>query len=247
MTSARAGAIAFDLFHTLVDPEEFRPNEFHRPRAAAELLGIPVDRFSAAWEASAKDRQVSMSPSVVERVQALCRGFGVSPPREVWPKVEDILGRYTDLALLNPRRNVLDTLQHLRTEGWVLGVLSNCDEREKRPWSSSELAPLFDAAVFSCEVGFAKPSLEAYQALIPRWGGIPPEDAIFVGDGSNDELAGARRAGFRKIVFQSGFVSVNGLRSAAANEKIREQADVTVNGLPDLAGVLPHLGFGANE
>jgi putative hydrolase of the HAD superfamily len=245
MTSLRARAIAFDLFHTLVDPEEFRPGEFHRPRAVAELLGLPVERVSALWEASAKERQVSMSPTVVERVQALCRDLGISPPVSVWPKVEDILGRYTDLAILNPRRNVLDILQHLRAEGWVLGLLSNCDEREKRSWSSSELAPLFDAAVFSCEVGFAKPSLEAYRALVPRWGGIPLEDAVFVGDGSNDELAGARRAGFRRIVFQSGFVSVNGLRPTSANEKIRAQADVEVHGLTELSKVLPELRVGS--
>jgi putative hydrolase of the HAD superfamily len=233
-------AIAFDLFHTLVDPEEFRPAGFRRPQVVAELLGLPVDWFANAWEAQLRERQVSITPTVVERVQALCRERGVVPPAKVWPEVDDIMGRFTDLAILNPRRTVVHTLQDFRKRGWTLGLLSNCDEREMRSWPKSELAPLFDAAAFSCELGVAKPSINAYRALVPRWGGVPLEEAVFVGDGANDELAGARGAGFSKVVFQSGFVSTNGLRTAAANERIRAQADTTVDVFGDLVKLLPH-------
>lgn len=232
-------AVAFDLFHTLVDPEQFRPKLFLRPPEIAKLLGIPVIEFTEAWNALSDERQVTLRPTVVERVQSLCQRFGVAPRPEVWPQVDAIWGRFTDLALLNPQRNVVETLRRLRENGWKLGVVSNCDEREMRSWGRSELAPLFDAAVFSCEVGFAKPAAEAYRALVPRWGGIPLEEAVFVGDGSNDELAGARRAGFAKVVFQFEFVSVNQLRPAERNRELRAQADATLGKLADVLRLLP--------
>lgn len=232
-------AIAFDLFHTLVDPEQFRPAEFVRSREIAHLLGVPPEEFVAAWDAMSGERQITMRPSVVERAQSLARRWGVSPPPEVWSEVDEIWGRYTDFALLNPQRNVLTTLRTLRRRGWTLGLVSNCDEREMRSWAGSELAPLFDAAVFSCMVGFAKPSLEAYRALVPRWGGIALEEAVFVGDGSNDELAGARRAGFSKVIFQGEFVSVNRLRPAERNNELRAQADASLTELADLVPLLP--------
>ena len=227
-------AVAFDLFHTLVDPEEFRPPEFRRAREIARLLDLSEPEFVAAWDADSDARQVTRSPGVVERVQAYCRAHGVSPSPDVWLRVDDVLGRYCDLAIRNPHREVLETLGELRRRGWTLGLVSNCDEREHREWPASPLAPLFAAAVFSCDVGFAKPSPEAFRALIPRWKGIPLAAAVFVGDGNGGELRGARRAGFSRVVFQSGFVSVNGLRPPAENEEIRRQADETISKLGDL-------------
>jgi putative hydrolase of the HAD superfamily len=236
---AQLRAIAFDLFHTLVDPEEFRPPEFRRAAAAATLLELPVEQFSLMWDSSERGRQLTLSPTVLERVQRICREFQVWPSPEVWSQIDDIMGRYQDMAILKPRKEVLQTLRRLKDEGWVLGLLSNCDEREMRSWKRSELASLFDATVFSCEAGFAKPSPEAYQTLIGRWGEVPPAESVYVGDGANDELAGARRAGFSMIVFQSGFVSVNGLRPAAENDRIRTQADSEIRGIEELPEVLP--------
>ncbi len=234
----RARAVAFDLFHTLVDPEEFRPPEFHRASAVAARLGLPEAEFTAAWNAGAAERQVSLTPTVVERVRSICRSFGVTPAPAAWAEVDDLLGRYTDLALLRPRATVVSALRRLRESGWTLGLLSNCDERERRGWSRSELARWFDAVVFSCEVGAAKPSTAAFRALVPRWGGIPLEESVFVGDGANDELVGARRAGFARVVFQAGFVSVNGLRSAEANERVRAEADAVVRDVSEVPGLL---------
>lgn len=50
---------------------------------------------------------------------------------------------------------------------------------------------------------------------VPRAGSTMVEnirlsDAIFVGDGPNNELAGARDAGFSRVIFDSEFVAYNG-------------------------------------
>ena len=232
-------AVAFDLFHTLVDPEDFRPKEFVRPREIARLLGLPPAEFEQYWAAELPVRMVQRAPSVTDRVRQYCATQGLSPPPGIWSDVSDILGRYTDLALRNPRRNVEEALRRLKARGLRLGVVSNCDEREVRAWPESPIAKWFDAAVFSCDIGVAKPAVEAYSALSPRWGHIPLSEAIFVGDGSHDELAGARRAGFAQVVFDAQFVAVNGIRSSEENERVQNDADLTITALDELLPALP--------
>jgi len=231
-------AIAFDLFHTIVDPEDFRPKEFIRTREISKLIGLPEREFEEFWTKGRQERIVTMTPSVTDRVRIYCAGVGLSPSTKIWPLVDDILGRYTDLAIRNPRRSILDSLQRLRRRGFVIGLLSNCDEREVRSWPGTALSKLFDATVFSCEVGFAKPSPESYFALVPKWGSIPLREAIFVGDGANDELSGARHAGFSHVVFDSEFVAVNGLRSSAENERLRKESDSEVTSLSQLESLI---------
>jgi FMN phosphatase YigB (HAD superfamily) len=231
-------AVAIDLFHTLVDPEEFRPTWFRRASAVAGLLGLPVEEFEAYWASISEQRIVTMIPTMVDRVRSYCAGRGISRPASEWAQVAELLGRYSDKAILNPGPRIVEALGRLRERGLVLGLLSNCDEREMQPWRASPLAPYFDAAVFSCELGVAKPSVEAYRALVPRWGGIPLAEAVFVGDGSNHELEGARRAGFRRSVFDGEFVSVNRLRTPEANEIFRREADASIRSLAELGTLL---------
>jgi putative hydrolase of the HAD superfamily len=240
-------AVAFDLFHTLVDPEEYRPREFQRARAVADLLHMPQDEFAAYWASELPSRLVTLRPTVLERVQAFCHEKGIFPLKSVWPEVNDILGRYQDQAILHPHPTMLATLRALKEAGWTLGLISNCDEREMMRWPESEQAPLFDGTVFSCVVGAAKPSVEAYESLIARWGGAPLAAAAFVGDGNSDELAGARRAGFAKVVFQAEFVSKNGLRPASANEALAKDADVTISDIRELPRILPSLPGRASD
>jgi putative hydrolase of the HAD superfamily len=235
---SRVRAIAFDLFHTLVDPEELRPKEFVRARAVAELLGLPLPAFEAYWAETQRARQVGAVPTSTERVRQFCSASGIVLPNDVWPRVSELLSRYADAAVRTPHAQIVHALQRLKRRGIVLGLVSNCEECEIGAWPESALAPLFDATVFSCQVGCAKPSPEAYRALVPRWGGIPLGEAVFVGDGSNDEIGGARRAGFRWAIFDSEFVSRNGLRSPEENDRIQSQADRSIRNLDDLERLL---------
>jgi HAD superfamily hydrolase (TIGR01549 family) len=95
---------------------------------------------------------------------------------------------------LNIRTDVIDLLAGLRKRNLKLGLISNCTEEEVRHWHKSELAHYFDDAVFSYEVGLAKPDIRIYQLACERLG-VKPEHSIFVGDGGSNELDGASHAG----------------------------------------------------
>jgi len=85
-------AVVFDLFHTLVDPEEFRPRDFDRAGRVAEILGLDSAAFRLFWERELLDLVVS-GDDPAERAAAYARGLGHGvTPRQV-AAVSDALGR----------------------------------------------------------------------------------------------------------------------------------------------------------
>jgi FMN phosphatase YigB (HAD superfamily) len=64
-----------------------------------------------------------------------------------------------------------------------------------------------DAVALSIDTKMVKPDPAAYSYVLDRLGGIPPENAIFVGDGENQELEGATAAGFGKVGFLRQYVA----------------------------------------
>jgi putative hydrolase of the HAD superfamily len=68
-------------------------------------------------------------------------------------------------------------------------------------WPETQFHGLFDAEVFSCSVGLRKPDPRIYLLACEQLG-VEPREAVFVGDGANDELAGAERVGMGAILFE---------------------------------------------
>lgn len=99
-------AIVFDLFHTLVDPEDFRPKEFRRVERAAELLGVRPDHFSAFWQRTASLRNRSRAKANVQFLREYLADLGLPPPDSALAQADHALGHYQDLAIINPRPQV---------------------------------------------------------------------------------------------------------------------------------------------
>ena len=125
---------------------------------------------------------------------------------------------------LRLREGARDTLTELRDRGLKLGLITVCSEEVPAAWPESELSGLFDVETFSSETGLIKPDSEIYLTTA-RALGVDPVDAMFVGDGANDELDGAARVGMTPVLFVprgepqwSGLVDWSGLRIAALDE-----------------------------
>lgn len=229
-------AIVFDLFHTLVDPEDFRPRDFDRAERVAAVLEVEEGPFREYWEGELARLAVSPDRASDAALRyARARGRAVGPAHGA--AVDDILGRYQDLALERPRAEVVEALRALRRLGLGLGLLSNAHERDVRSWERSPLRPHLDAAAFSCFIGHAKPEAAAYRSVLARLG-VEAGRAAFVGDGGGGELAGARRHGFALVVLVSGQALRSGLRDRAQVETLEAEADLHLPGVEDLPGVL---------
>ncbi|WP_346533844.1 HAD-IA family hydrolase [Micromonospora sp. DPT] len=88
----------------------------------------------------------------------------------------------------------LDVLDALREEGHPLALISNATAETAEAWPQSQLARRFDVAIFSCDVGLAKPDPAIYRTATERLG-VAPAQCVFVGDGADGELAGAAEVG----------------------------------------------------
>jgi putative hydrolase of the HAD superfamily len=76
-----------------------------------------------------------------------------------------------------------------------------CSEDVVDVWPETPFAGLFDAEVFSSSCGLRKPDARIYRLALDELG-VEPTDALFVGDGANDELAGAERVGMRAVLIR---------------------------------------------
>ena len=229
------GAFVFDLFHTLVDTEHLRPSGFRAETAVAEACGLDLDRFGAFWSATYVERETTPI-DLVELVERFCKTERGPPTPDERTNVDRIFGLCTDEALRKPEQGIVELVAKLALRR-PIGVLSNCHEREVRCWAESPLARHVTVFGRSCDIGAMKPDSRPYRWMAMQLG-IEPGQSLYVGNGSSDELAGARQAGFGYIVHCNVFDRSNGL--VESDEQLRRagQADTTVDTVEELEDAL---------
>jgi putative hydrolase of the HAD superfamily len=181
-------AVVFDLFETLVDYDDRRSREFSS--SAARLCGRDPEEFHDVWIDGRPARETApMAPYLAS--------LGVED--SAMQHFLELRRDWTRGILARPRDGVIETLGELRRRGIPTGLITVCSEDVVDVWAETPFAGLFDAEVFSCSCGFRKPDGRIYRLALDELGVAPPE-ALFVGDGANDELAGAERVGMRAIL-----------------------------------------------
>jgi len=180
-------AVVFDLWDTLVDFDPVAGREFQDQ--VASRLGRDPDEFAALWFEGRAQRE---SGTLREYL------LGIGAPEAL---VDELVGMRRDStrSLLAPRPGALETLVELRAQGLGVGLITVCSEDVPDVWGETPFVHLFDATVFSCSVGMRKPDPRIYRLACEELG-VEPEEAMFVGDGANDELAGARRVDMEAIL-----------------------------------------------
>ena len=180
--------VIFDLWDTLVEwPVE--EAAVLKSRLAEHVDAAP-DEFDRRWTASYRASQTGP-------LAAVYRSLGV-PDEHVDAHVT---ARHEFARrVLRLRDGARETLAELRRRGIRLGMISVCSEEVPTAWPETELAGLFDVETFSSECGLVKPEPEIYLRTSEALE-LDPADCFFVGDGANDELAGAERVGMTAVLF----------------------------------------------
>jgi putative hydrolase of the HAD superfamily len=181
-------AVVFDLFETLVDYDDRRSREYSS--AVARLCGRDPDEFHDVWIEGRPVRETGpMAPYLAS--------LGVE--EDAMQHFLELRRDWTRGILARPRDGVVDTLRELRRRGIRTGLITVCREDVADVWGESPFAGLFDAEVFSSSCGLRKPDARIYRLALDELG-VEPAEALFVGDGANDELGGAERAGMRAVL-----------------------------------------------
>lgn len=231
------GAV-FDLFHTLVDTEYLRPDGFDAIEVVAEICGLDPVSLRSFWDETYVERETTVL-DLTDLLERYCRQLDRQLTPEQRASADEIFGVCKDDALRVPEQDMVTLFAGLAAT-MPIGVLSNCHEREVRCWGESPFAPLTSSFGRSTRIGAMKPTPIAYEWVL-RELQVDPAAAIYVGNGSSDELGGARRAGFGAVVHCNVFDRSNGLVSTDEQRRRAGQADASVDTIDQLAMVLTDL------
>lgn len=179
----RTDAVIFDLWETLIDWD----------REAAALMS---DRIEARTGIGFRERWYAAPDRYTAPVRQVLADVGV--PADAMDEVCEIRLEFVRHCLV-PRPGAVETLEQLRDDGYRIGLITVCSQDVETLWPDSAFAGLFDAEVFSSQIGISKPDPRIYLHCCEELG-VDPAAAVFVGDGANDELEGARRVGMRAIL-----------------------------------------------
>lgn len=236
----RITAVVFDLLYTLVHPGTY-PGGCGRIGWLAHTLGVAEADLQARWETfepALESGQVTHSGGGLEPelnwVRSVAADLGTDVGPDDLARIRDGWDQTRRAALLAPPADTMRTLADLRHRKIRLGLLSNTHAMELRSWIRSPLASLFDVTAFSHEIGAAKPDAAAYRCVLERLD-VPARSAAYVGDGSSNELAGAKAVGFGLVI-----LAEQAPARAAPDDlpRLRGQADAAMPSLLDVVGLV---------
>lgn len=182
--------VLFDLFETLVTESS---GSMRRASTLAAELGVNEDAYRQHWRSRRRDivlGRCSFRDALAETVRTL----GGTPDDQLLDRLRSERLEQKASVLRTVEPDVLAAIGILRGKGLKLAVVTNSFAEDVAGWDRSPLRSLFDVTVFSCAAGLAKPDPEIYW-LACRELDVPPGRALFIGDGADDELSGARTAG----------------------------------------------------
>lgn len=225
-------SIVFDLFHTLVDPQEHAPVGFRRLEAVAGILNLPIAEIELWWHQRVDELATTPISPIDALVEfATSRRIVMSPAAIA--ELDRAMGAAQDAALAQPIQGVVEALGRLADQGVGRIVLSNAVVRDVRTFGDSPLAEMVDEACMSCFTGLVKPDTAAYLGALDR-AGASAGRSLFVGDGGSDEFLGAREAGFARVIAVTGPVNRGAWRSTEEQQRIVADADLAIVDVPDL-------------
>jgi HAD superfamily hydrolase (TIGR01509 family) len=185
-------AVIFDLYETLVTQSG---TTVPRGGALGDSLGLDGIAYRREWKQMRQQilrGQVTFQQALLE----IGRRLEAAIPSELIERAskERIRANTEVFQKIDPE--IVAVTRDLQQRGMRLATISNCMAEDAAPWPTCPLAAHFTAAVFSFAVGCVKPDRRIYLTAIEQLG-VSAGDTLYIGDGGDDELAGAERAGLR--------------------------------------------------
>jgi putative hydrolase of the HAD superfamily len=199
--------VLFDLDDTLCDYAGARNQRLRIAFGHALAAVRPREtRTTGALTAPAADpviealiaASIAIHPHGADHFADLLRPYGVSAAAAEVAAAWYRANRFHGLDL---HGDTLATLAMVRATlpGRVVGLITNGPaELQRTKIARLGLAPLVDFAVVSGELGVEKPDPAIFREAL-RLGNAAAEEAVFVGDSPDHDIAGARAAGIRAV------------------------------------------------
>jgi HAD superfamily hydrolase (TIGR01549 family) len=185
-------AVLFDLFETLITESDLQPT---RASSLAAALGLENQAYRREWKAR-RPRIIVGALSFADALTEISQMLAGRVDREAVQRIVEQRIREKSAAYAHMNLQIITVVTNLAQRGIRLAVISNGFKEDVLPWGGCSLAPAFQCTAFSCEEGLAKPNPEIYRRAMHRLE-VDPDTAVYIGDGGDNELAGAEHAGLR--------------------------------------------------
>ncbi|MDB5082795.1 MAG: hypothetical protein JWP00_4719 [Chloroflexi bacterium] len=181
--------ILFDLWGTLVyNVPRYKREDYE---TIARKIGRPTEEIWKTWASHSRDAILGNLTSGEERARMVLKALG-GPPEVaadmVHYEAENLSGK------VHFFEGVPAMLETLRQRGYRTCLISNCNYLTPGVVERLGLPEMLDEIILSCQVKMAKPDKAIYELAAGRLG-LPTGDCLFVGDGGDGELDGAKAAG----------------------------------------------------
>ncbi len=193
---AAADGVVFDLFHTLTCVQTSRAPG----RNTHEVLGVSYASWREHWGRLNQSWVRGEQTDPVAIIGAVARAIDPTiEPAVIAAAAEARVARFAHCLRSTPPEVVAVVASLKHEHGKRLALCSNADVSEVAAWAESPLAEFFDATIFSCHVGLAKPEPDIFRRAAADLG-LAPAACVFVGDGGSDELPAAKALGMPAIM-----------------------------------------------
>ncbi len=246
--------VIFDLGHTLMYLDSTWPEVLQRGAddlaAFLDQQGLDLDSEAFARtnlarraEGLVQARQTLREVTAEDSMRWTFGHFGLPDPDPALVRgAIDAFFAYEEAGWL-AYPAALPTLRELAGRGLRLGMFSNAthDPLIQRLVDRFGFRRWLDPALSSAGTGIRKPDPAAFAPILVAWG-LHPASVVMVGDTSDADILGARRAGMRSVWFPSREDARqdvdDGDRSVPAPAHV---PDATIERLRELPGMLERL------
>lgn len=110
---------------------------------------------------------------------------------EYWREIEQIQGQpvppesrgiWNIWEHMHPRPEMVAFVKQLKREGYTVGLLSNVIPVTEKILREHGAYDAYQPCILSCDIGFAKPDVKMYEALLRQLPHMKPKEIIFIDD-----------------------------------------------------------------
>jgi putative hydrolase of the HAD superfamily len=200
MRREKIKAVIFDLYGTLVDTFSISSHE-EVLRKMAAVVGAPPAEFIRIWFDNYDWRAIGKIASLEDNIRDILNKLNLPIDEDKLKEIAQIRYEFTRHSL-KPWPYTVEVLRKLKELGYKVALISDCSAETPAVWETTVMSGLIDASFFSCVVGMKKPDPRIYLQAAQKLG-VEPEECLYVGDGSSQELMGARNVGMHPVLIMT--------------------------------------------
>jgi len=224
----KINTVFFDLFFTLITLDYSYDNIEDYEFTA---LGITKGKWDQIENETYKERATGKTNTPLEMMEYIVKDLGIEPMR-IEKAVEKRIGRI-QRGIIKCDNGTFTIVSELHKKGMKTCLISNCDILDKYVIAKMNLNKYFDDVILSYDVGITKPDSGIYELALERTKS-KPDNCLFVGDGGNNELLGAKRVGIKTVL------TIQYIKDLWKEKipELRENADYVINDLSEINGIV---------